>query len=380
MDGFGFIDGDQPPLPDPGEELFCHVRLARSPRVGTATFQRLMAEYGTAERALEALPHRVSRSGKADYCPAPKDRIEEEIARASAAGARPLLLGHPGYPARLAEIDDAPPILWALGDCALAHRPTVALVGARNASALGQRLAANLAKELGAAGQVIVSGMARGIDRAAHMASLETGSIAVLAGGVDVVYPRQNSDLAAALSTRGLLLSEAPMGLQPLARHFPKRNRIIAGLSQATVLIEAAERSGSLITARMALEQGRDVMAVPGNPLDGRAAGCNALIRQGAALIRDAADVLEALDTPIRQTPLRTNGFHDQTGHWMGEEPLPDRLHQMLHDLITTAPVPEDTLIRHLGLPVPQVVTALMDMELAGQIDRHAGGLISRRV
>jgi DNA processing protein len=380
MDGFGLFDTEDALPPVEGVDLFSHLRLARSPRVGTVTFQRLLAEFGTAARALEALPSRVSRSGKADYRPAPKDRIEEEMARASTIGARALLLGHPGYPALLAQVDDAPPVLWALGDVALAHRPTVAIVGARNASALGQRLAHLIAQDLGAAGQVIVSGMARGIDRAAHLASLETGSIAVLAGGVDTVYPRQNTDIAEQLRARGLLLSEAQMGLQPLARHFPKRNRIIAGVSQATVLIEAAERSGSLITARMALEQGRDVMAVPGNPLDGRAAGCNNLIRQGAALIRDAADVLDALDAPIRQTPLSHDGFHEVTGHWMGEEPLPDRLHQMLHELITTAPVPEDTLIRHLGLPVPQVLTALMDMELAGQIDRHAGSLISRRV
>lgn len=379
MHGFGLFDAA--PLPEPtAEDLMDWIRLARSPRVGTVTFQKLLSEYGTAARALEALPNRVSRTGTSQYRPASLEQTAEEITRATDAGARALLLGQAGYPSLLAEIDDAPPILWALGDVSLAHRPSIAVVGARNASALGQQLAAMLAEGLGKAAMVITSGMARGIDRAAHLASIETGSIAVLAGGVDTIYPKQNSDLAVILREKGLILSEAPMGLQPMARHFPKRNRIISGLARATILVEAAERSGSLITARMALEQGREVMAVPGNPLDGRAAGCNALIRQGAVLIRDAADVMDALDSPIRQTPLDQTGFHEVTGNWIGEEPLPDRLHQMLKDLITTAPVAEDTLIRHVGLPVPHVLTALMDMELAGQIDRHAGGMISRRI
>ncbi len=283
----------EPPRDDAGRLAW--LRLARSRNVGPRTFRRLMARFSSVAQALEALPDLAGGAGLRDYVPASEDDAAREMAAAERRGARMLCLGAPDYPALLAEIADAPPLLWTLGDAALALRPCVALVGARNASALGRKMAATLARDLGAAGWVVVSGLARGVDRAVHEAALETGTIAALAGGVDTVYPPENAALTAQIAAQGLLLSEAPMGETPVARSFPKRNRIVSGLSSGVVLVEAAERSGSLITARCAAEQGREAMAVPGSPLDARASGCNALIREGATLIRSADDVLEAL-------------------------------------------------------------------------------------
>lgn len=370
-----FDNPPDPKLRPPDDLLEAHIALARSPRVGSVTFRRLVSAYGGVERALEALPDHAARGGMRSYRPVDMARVRDEISRAQDIGAHPLLLGHDDYPQLLAELTDAPTVLWAQGDLGLFDRPGTGLVGARNASALGLRMATELARDLGEAGQVTVSGLARGIDTAVHEASVDTGTIAVLAGGIDVIYPASNTVLAARIAASGLLLSEAPPGLQPIARHFPKRNRIIAGLSSAVVLVEAAERSGSLITARMALEQGRDVLAVPGHPLDARAAGCNRLIREGAGLVRSAADILEALAMPVQYT----DGFHEETGHWI-EGPVPDSAHQLVAGLLSTAPVAEDTLIRMLGLPTPSVMSALMDMELSGQIVRHPGGMVARAV
>lgn len=228
-------------------------------------------------------------------------------------GATALLLDQPGYPERLKQLNDAPMLLWLRGAMPDAGRGTTAMVGARNASALGLRMARSLATDLGALGHVIVSGLARGIDTAAHEAALESGTIAVMAGGIDTIYPVQNVELAEKIATQGALLTEAPPGLAPMAKHFPRRNRIISGLSDSIVLVEAAERSGSLITARMALEQGREVLAVPGHPFDARAAGCNRLIREGAGLIRSAADVVEALAMPTAM------GFAEEQEVWPGD-------------------------------------------------------------
>ncbi|MFV0475027.1 MAG: DNA-processing protein DprA, partial [Pikeienuella sp.] len=289
---------EPPPDEAPAAERLIWLRLARSRNVGSIAFRRLIARYGDAARALEALPELVTRAGASAYQPCSARQGEEEMARAEAAGARMLRLGQPDYPPRLAEIPDPPPFLWAVGRAALAHRPAIAVIGARNASSAGLRMARRIAGELGEAGIVIASGFARGVDAAAHEAALESGTTAALAGGVDVIYPEENAALAARMREEGLFLSEAPMGMKPLARHFPRRNRIVSGLADGVALIEAAARSGTLITARMALEQGREVMAVPGSPLDPRAEGCNALIRQGAALIRSAADVIEALEAP----------------------------------------------------------------------------------
>ncbi len=311
------MDGNTPSSPTPftppttEEDRLSWLRLIRSRRVGPGTFWRLMAEYGNAIAALEALPAIARTAGVDDYTPCSIDDAKREFAAARRAGAWPLFLGGPDYPAALAAINGAPPLLWARGQRNLLAQPMVAMVGARNASSLGARMARKLAEGLGWHGFTIVSGLARGIDTAVHGAALQTGTVAVMAGGVDVIYPAENAALAASIADQGLLLSEQPIGMQPQARHFPRRNRIVSGLAQAVVVIEAAEGSGSLITAREALEQGREVLAVPGHPLDARAAGCNHLIRQGAVLVRSAADIIESMQA----SPATARATQTETRH-----------------------------------------------------------------
>ncbi len=350
------------------------LRLTRSRRVGPATFIRLVREHGSAAAALDALPRIASDAGVRDYAPAPRAEIEAEWQAAVAAGARPLLLGAPDYPPLLATISDPPPLLWALGDPALARRPTVALVGARNASALGVRMASQLAAELGQMGFVVASGLARGIDAAAHRAALATGTIAALAGGVDDLYPTENAGLAAEITARGLRLSEMPMGYAPRAQDFPRRNRIVSGLALGIVVVEGAPRSGSLITARNALDQGREVMAVPGNPLDARAGGCNQLIRDGATLVRSAADVAEALGETL------TTPAPAPTASKAAPPPPAEGFNARLVELLGPTPVAEDMLIRDLGAPAATVAAALLDLEMQGCVLRHPGGLVSLTV
>lgn len=360
--------------PQSEDERLAWLRLSRSRNVGAATFQRLLDRFGGAGAALAALPDLAGRGGAGAYQPCSARQGEEEMARAAAAGARMLCLGAPDYPARLGEIADAPPFLWALGDPELAQRPAVAVIGARNASSLGLRMARMLAEDLGAAGRVIASGLARGVDAAAHEAALPTGTIAALAGGVDQIYPEEHAALGARIAGEGLLLSEAPMGLIPQGRHFPRRNRIVSGLSDGVVVIEAAARSGSLITVRCALEQGREAMAVPGAPLDPRAAGCNEMIRQGAALIRDAADVLEALGGP------RTLQFDEAPEPFIHDAPSPPPdpdLAARVAALLGPAPVEIDLLARDTGATPRQLAEALMELDLAGRIERRPGGLIA---
>ena len=361
-----------PPLPPTTEDdRFDRLRLLRSRRVGVVTYHRLMREHGSAQNALAALPEVARNAGIDGYEVCPPGVIVAELKAAKAAKARLLCFGDPEYPALLAETDEAPPILWAKGDLSLLTRPAIALVGARNASSLGTRMAKALARELGAAGHVIVSGLARGIDAAAHDAALETGTIAVTAGGVDVVYPAENADLTDRIARRGLILSEQPMGLQPLARHFPRRNRIIAGLSRAVVVVEAAARSGSLITARDALDLGRDVLAIPGHPFDARAGGCNMLIRDGATLIRNGDDVIEALgraETASTEDEARSTQVPTRTID----------LHARILDRLGPSPIAEDQLIRDLSARAVDVGPALVDLELDGRIERRAGGLLAR--
>lgn len=351
------------------------LRLARSRRVGPVTFIRLLRETGSAAAALERLPGLAAAAGVRDYRAAARTDAETEIATGMAAGARLLLLGSADYPSALALVDDAPPVLWALGDTSLGRRPTVALVGARNASALGRRMASQLARDLGAAGFVVASGLARGIDAAAHRAALDSGTIAAQAGGIDVVYPSENADLAAEMAIRGLRLSEMPPGHAPRAQDFPRRNRIISGLALGVVVIEGALRSGSLITARNAADQGREVMAVPGNPLDARAGGCNALIRDGATLVRDAADVMEALGTTLAPGRQRLPPSRPSIP---GAPPATDGdLGNRLLELLTQAPVAEDLLIRETGQTAAAVSAALVELELVGRLQRHPGGFVS---
>ncbi|WP_415403808.1 DNA-processing protein DprA [Tateyamaria sp. SN3-11] len=368
-----------PPLPPTSEDdQFMRLRLLRSRRVGVSTYKRLLIEHGTAQNALAALPEVARAAGVQAYEICPEGVVIAELKAARRIGARLVAQGSANYPAALNELRDAPPFLWVLGDMATLQKPMIALVGARNASSLGTRMARALARDLGDAGYVIVSGLARGIDAAAHLASLDTGTIAVQAGGVDTIYPAENAQLAESIAQQGARVSEQPMGLQPMARHFPARNRIISGLARATVVVEAAAKSGSLITARDALDLGRDVLAVPGHPMDARASGCNMLIRDGATLVRNADDVLEAL-APLAPTspelPLAPPAQVPQDRRTLQDTA---RLHQQILSRLGPSPLAEDQLIRDLGAPTATVAPVLVELELDGSIDRAPGGLLTR--
>ncbi|MEO9573450.1 MAG: DNA-processing protein DprA [Tateyamaria sp.] len=368
-----------PPLPPTSEDdQFSCLRLLRSRRVGISTYQRLLIEHGTAQNALAALPEVARAAGVSKYTVCPEGVIHAELKAGRAAGAQLIAQGSPDYPDILNDLRDAPPFLWVIGDVGSLNKPAIELVGARNASSLGTRMARGLARDLAAAGYVVVSGLARGIDAAAHLATLDTGTIAVQAGGVDTIYPAENAELAHNIALKGARISEQPMGLQPMARHFPARNRLISGLAQATVVVEAAAKSGSLITARDALDLGRDVLAVPGNPLDARASGCNMLIRDGATLVRDAADVLEALAPITPRAPelqLEPPTERAQDTRTLQETAT---LHSEILSRLGPSPLAEDQLIRDIGAPPSSVTPALVELELDGSINRAPGGLLSR--
>jgi len=350
------------------------LRLLRSRRVGIMTYRRLMAEHGSASKALQALPKIARDAGVKNYETCPEAVVKAELRRGKAINARLIGDDSPQYPKPLRDLPDAPPFLWALGKPDLLNRPIVALVGARNASSLGTRMAKRLAADLGAAGFVVVSGLARGVDAAAHLASLDTGTIGVQAGGVDMIYPAENTKLAEDMATKGLRLSEMPLGQQPMARHFPARNRIIAGLAKAVIVVEAAAKSGTLITARDALDLGREVLAVPGHPFDARASGCNALIRDGATLIRSVDDVLEAIG------PIAPNVKEPELPLSPPQKPLREiaNLHQQILDRLGPAPVPEEQLLEDLSIAADDAMPALTELELSGQIARDSGGLLLR--
>ena len=304
-----------------------------------------------------------------------RDDAEREIARVEKLGARFLTIGQGLYPRLLAELEDAPPLLIAKGDVALLDKQSVAIVGARNASAAACRFARGLAHDLGQQGLIVVSGLARGIDSAAHDGTLESGTVAVIAGGIDVFYPPENQARQEALYERGLVLAEMPCGTEPRARHFPYRNRIIAGISSGTVVVEAAPRSGSLITARLAAEAGREVMAVPGSPLDPRAQGCNQLIHDGATLVQNAADVVEQVrpyESQVRSAPAAYDHKPEETVD--GEDVLAS-----VEGLLGPSPVPVDEIIRLSGAPLGSVQMVLLELDLAGRLDRHAGNKVSLR-
>ncbi|SDY76696.1 DNA-processing protein DprA [Citreimonas salinaria] len=379
-----------PPLPPTTEDdRVSRLRLLRSRRVGVTTFWRLMGEHGSAAAALDALPQVARAAGIENYQPCTEAAALAEMAEARRAGARMLFRGEPGYPADLSSLSDAPPFLWVIGDTAALQRPMVALVGARNASSLGTRMARRLSAELGEAGFVVVSGLARGIDTAAHVAALDTGTVAVMAGGIDMIYPPENARLADDIAAKGgARVSEQPMGVQPQARHFPTRNRIVAGLARGVVVVEAAAKSGSLITARLALDIGREVLAVPGHPLDARAGGCNILIRDGARLVRGAQDVLEALPPDEAQSvlPLEPLAAPRRSEDEPQADPQPPRDRSLrdtarLHDAILArlgpSPIAEDQLIRDLGATAGHVAPALTDLELDNRVLRQPGGLLS---
>jgi DNA processing protein len=362
-------------LPRSADEAIDWLRLIRSRRVGPSTFRRLLADHGSAAAALDALPGVAAAAGVANYLPVAVEVAQQEYEAGRKSGARLICLGGAHYPAALAEIGDAPPLLWVRGRLDLLARDGVALVGARNASSLGTRMAKLLARDLGTAGFVITSGLARGIDAAAHAAALDTGTIAVMAGGLDQIYPPENRKLTEAIFAGGLALSEHPPALAPQARHFPRRNRLVSGLCRGVVVVEAALKSGSLITARDAADQGREVMAVPGHPLDTRASGCSALIRDGATLVRSAADVIEALALPGSDAPVPVAPAPAEPPKASIAEAL--NLSRRILSLIGPTPVAEDQIIRDLNLPAQDVSRELVTLELEGKLSRKAGGMLS---
>ncbi|WP_312166502.1 DNA-processing protein DprA [Phenylobacterium sp.] len=348
------------------------LRLARTENVGPVTFAQLIDRYGEASLALAALPDLARRGGRVSPLGVPPaDEVLRELDAGHALGARLIVACEPDFPAALAALDPPPPVIWALGDAALLGRSIVAIVGARVASAGGQRFARGLALDLGAAGHVVVSGMARGVDGAAHEGSLATGTIAVLGGGIDDVYPREHRGLYERIVAEGCVVSENAPGRTATAKDFPRRNRVISGLSRAVVVVEAELRSGSLITARLAAEQGREVLAVPGSPLDPRARGTNDLIRQGAALCEGAEDVLRALEGVGLREPERPFA------------PAPasdadvDAVRERVAALLSPTPVSRDELVRAAGAPTAVVLAALTELALAGRAELLSGGLVA---
>ncbi len=361
-------------------DRIARLRLIRTPGIGPVSYRQLVQRFSNAQAALAAVPDLACRGGGTPPVLATSAQIEREVATVEAAGARYLFVGLPGYPAALAEIPTAPPALIVRGVRHLLDRPVLAMVGARNASASACRFARGLAAELGQRGVAVASGLARGIDSAAHQGALGTdgpgGTIGVIAGGIDIAYPPENAALQEEIARRGLLVAEQPPGTEPRARHFPYRNRIIAGLAQAVLVVEAAPKSGSLITARHAADYGREVLAVPGSPLDPRAQGCNLLIREGATLIQSADDVMEALSPLDPRARLGEPGAGGYAAAPVGGDvAASDRA--AIVALLGPVPVPVDELVRQSGRAPAIVQTVLLELDLAGRLERHAGGQVS---
>lgn len=349
-------------------ERLARLRLARTDRVGPVAFSQLIGRFGSAVRAVEALPAMSRRAGR-ELVPPPLSRAEAEMEAGEGRGARLIVLGDPDYPPQLAAVDPPPPLLWTIGDARLLSRDAVGVVGARIASAGGQRIARGLAQQLGQAGHVVVSGLARGVDAAAHEGALATGTAAVLGGGVDDIYPPDNADLYRRIADQGCLVSESPMGARAQARDFPRRNRIISGLSRAVVVVEAELRSGSLITARLAAEQGREVLAVPGSPLDPRSRGPNELIRQGAALCEGLEDVERALSTLRRLAEPPEAPFLSPPGE------TDAAVIERIAALLSPTPTPRDELARAAGVSAAEAAAALLELSLAGRAELTPGGM-----
>lgn len=357
------------------------LRLIRSENVGPRAFRDLVNHFGGAAAALEALPAMAKRGGRAIRV-ASLAEAEDEIANIERRGARLIAIGESQYPKALAAADGAPPLITVAGDPAVFQRPSVGIVGARNASSAGRSFAARLAVELGGAGWAITSGLARGIDAAAHAASLDSGTIAVFAGGLDCLYPPEHADLARRIVEYGALVTEMPLGWQPRGRDFPRRNRIIAGLSLGVVVVEAAVRSGSLITARLATELGREVMAAPGSPLDPRCEGSNSLLREGATFITRSDDVLEALgplvDRGDFERPPPISLAQAEGAGFAPAEPGDDDRARVL-ELLGPSPATVDAVIRQSGVEPRKVQLLLLELELAGRLERMSGGRVSLR-
>jgi DNA processing protein len=361
------------------QERLDWLRLIRSENVGPITFRDLISAYGSAGAALDALPELSRRGGRSKPLRIfQKSAAEKEFAALAKLHGRLLCRGERDYPRALAAIDDAPPVLAAIGHVSLLARPTVAVVGARNASLAGKRLARDFAAALAEAGFLVASGLARGIDAAVHQGALGGGTVAVLAGGIDQIYPEENRTLHEEIANAGLLLAEQPLGTQPQARHFPRRNRIVSGLSLGVLVVEAALRSGSLITARFAAEQGREVFAVPGSPADPRARGGNDLIKKGALLVESAEEIIAALG-PMTEPPLAEPENRDFSPAPLAnpsEEQLQEARSSLL-SLLSPAAVAVDELVRECQFSAAVVNTVLLELELAGRIERHPGNKVS---
>jgi DNA processing protein len=351
------------------------LRLSRTEHVGPVTFHALVARFGSAAAALDAIPHMAKRGGGKTFVLPDAAEVAREIETLAALGGRMIAACEADYPRGLKALETPPPLISVLGHPHLLKKEMVAIVGARNASALARKFADTLARELGFAGLVVVSGLARGIDAAAHEAALAVGTVAVVAGGVDIVYPPENQKLYDTIRNQGLIVSEMRLGEAPQARHFPRRNRIISGLSRGVVVVEAAEKSGSLITAQSALEQGREIFAVPGSPLDPRARGANRLIREGATLTESAADILAVL------SPMLGGGFDEPPApvtppSLQALEVEADRIRAAVEEALGPAPVEIDELIRQLGAPPAVVLTVILELELAGRCIRQPGNRV----
>jgi DNA processing protein len=367
------------------EQRLSWLRLIRSENVGPRTFRTLLNHFGGAAKALEALPTLATRGGAKSsprLCSARE--AQHEMQRLAALGARLIALGEADYPQPLAAIEGAPPLITVLGNISSLHQPCVAIVGARNASAAGRNFATRLARDLGEAGFTIVSGLARGMDTAAHQGALATGTVAAIAGGLDKLYPAENIPLAHELQQRGALITEMPLGWEARARDFPRRNRLIAGLALGIIVVEAAPRSGSLITSRLGLEMGREVMAVPGSPMDSRCEGSNGLLRQGATFITSAQHVIEALQSglvspKIGLTESQSSLFEDSLPYEQSYEDAPEDERQRIIDSLSTTPTPMDDLIRLSCASARAVQLIALEFELAGRLERLPGGRLALR-
>lgn len=359
------------------EEKLNWLRLFRTENVGPITFYKLVEFYGSASSALNALPELAKKGGRKKPLKAPpQSDINREYEALQKLGGDIICAHEKNYPIPLASTDDAPPVLSYIGDINLVRAPCLAMVGARNASLNGKKFAGKLARELGQQGQIIVSGLARGIDTAAHESALPTGTIAVVAGGIDVIYPRENTDLYNAIKQQGLILAESPLGMEPIARHFPKRNRIVSGISTGVVVVEATMRSGSLITARMAGEQGRDVYAVPGYPADPRAQGPNKLIQDGATLVQNTDDILNAMNDFSGGLILKDSAEQMPLTPPANNQKTTDEARDIILQNLSNMPAGVDELARACHISIPELQMALLELELAGRLQRLPGNRV----
>ena len=364
------------------KEKLAWLRLSRTENIGPITFYKLLERFGSAEEALKAIPDIARRGGRMGGLKAfAIDLAEKELAQVEKAGAYLIARDEPEYPELLAQIEDAPPLIAVIGHISILSKPSLAVVGARNASLSGRKIAENFSRKVAATGYVIVSGLARGIDTAAHTASLDTGTVAVVAGGIDVIYPRENEKLYRQISEQGAVIAESPFGTEPIARHFPRRNRLISGLSLGVLIVEAAMKSGSLITARMAVEQNREVFAVPGSPMDPRSKGTNKFIQDGAHMATSADDILRELESlrlrPMNDPPADPwKGAPNLFSQNLAKEP-DESLRIKILEMLSPTPVQMDEIIRAAEAPANEVLTVILELELAGRIERHPGNKVN---